>query len=163
MVTEYLDIIDDDDKVIDTVERDIARAQKLKRRFVHIYIFNDDGDILIQQRSSKRDFAPNLIDPSAAGHVQSGESYEDAAHREMMEEVSIQTDITHALDVPGWYGICRVFTATYNGEFQVDGDEAKHACFVPVEKLLFLMEHFPFVMMRGFSHTFKHYMEHINK
>ena len=95
--------------------------------------------------------------------MQSGESYEEAAIREMREEVSIKTDITHILDIAGWYGHCRLFTANYNGDFQVDNDESKHACFVSIEHLEFVMEHFPFTVMNGFLHSYKHYKEHINK
>lgn len=163
MVVEYLDVIDENDNVIKIVTREEARAKKLKSRFVHVYIFNEAGEILIQQRSAHREYHPNLIDPSAAGQVQSGESYEYAAIREMMEEVSIKADIKHILDVAGEYGICRIFTAKYNGDFKVDGDESQLACFVSIDKLLFMMEHFPFSVMNSFNQSFKHYMEHINK
>lgn len=162
-MVEYLDIIDENDNVIDVMEKEEAHVKKLKRRFVHIYLFNDSGEMLIQQRSETKGWKPNLIDPSAAGHVQSGEAYEDAAHRELMEEVGVETELTYVLDVPGWYGNCRVFTGTCNGGFQKVTDEVQHACFVPMEKLDVIVQDFPFLMMAGFKHTLEHYLEYINK
>ena len=45
--------------------------------------------ILVPKRSSNRKIFPNCYDFSVGGHVNSGESYEKAAYRELKEELGI--------------------------------------------------------------------------
>ena len=54
---------------------------------VHICIFNSAGEMLIQQRQSFKEGWPNLWDVTAGGSVLSGESSNQAASRELFEEL----------------------------------------------------------------------------
>jgi len=61
---------------------------------VHVCLFNRDGAMLIQQRSSTRDVFPNAWDVTVAGHVQAGETSRMAAMRELKEELGLTLDLT---------------------------------------------------------------------
>jgi len=61
----------------------------LRHRAVHILIFNQAGDLYLQQRSRWKDRHPLKWDSSAAGHVTAGESYNDTARRELKEELGV--------------------------------------------------------------------------
>ncbi len=52
-------------------------------------VSNGDGQVYLQKRAPSKDINPNCWDSSAAGHVDSGESYLDAAVRELSEELGI--------------------------------------------------------------------------
>lgn len=54
---------------------------------VHVAIFNQAGEMLIQKRQSTRDRFPNLWDISAGGHSIQGETSEEAIAREALEEL----------------------------------------------------------------------------
>lgn len=56
---------------------------------VHIWIFDDKQNILIQQRASNKDVFPNLWDISVAGHISAGEQPLTSAIREIEEEIGI--------------------------------------------------------------------------
>lgn len=56
---------------------------------VHICIFNSAGEMLIQQRQSFKEGWPNLWDVTAGGSVLSGESSNQAASRELFEELGL--------------------------------------------------------------------------
>lgn len=59
------------------------------RRASRIYVFNESGQLLVQQRS-KNVLEPLMLDQSAAGHVDEGETYEQAAYRELKEELGLK-------------------------------------------------------------------------
>lgn len=82
-------VVDEEDDVIGAEYVRIAVAKGLIRRASRVYVFNESGQLLVQQRSVKVN-KPLLLDQSAAGHVDEGESYEEAAKRELFEELGIK-------------------------------------------------------------------------
>ncbi len=86
---ELLDVVDSNDNVIGSDTRANIHAQKLFHRAVHILVFLPNGEVLLQQRSLAKDTCPGLFSTSCAGHVDSGEKYDDAAVRELDEELGI--------------------------------------------------------------------------
>lgn len=96
---EVLDVVDMDDKVIGQATRREVHEKGLLHRAVHVFIFNSLGEIYIQRRSRLKDRYPLKLDSSAAGHVDSGETYEEAAGRELMEELGIMADLAIILKV----------------------------------------------------------------
>lgn len=88
-MTEWLDIVDDKDIVIGRDTRARVHAQGHLHRSSHIMLFNSLGEVFVQLRSMRKDSGAGLWDISAAGHVDSGESYIECAVRELHEELGI--------------------------------------------------------------------------
>lgn len=86
---ELLDVVDAEDRVIDVKTRGEIHAEGLMHRAVHILVFNSKGDLFLQKRSMSKDENPGQWDSSAAGHVDSGETYIACAIREIEEELGI--------------------------------------------------------------------------
>jgi len=59
------------------------------RMLVHVCLFNSNGKLLIQQRQANRKRWAGLWDVSVGGAAMQGESSEDAATRELQEELGI--------------------------------------------------------------------------
>ena len=76
--------------------RTIARGEDvpdgLRRLVVHVCVFNPRGEMLIQQRQSFKEGWPNLWDVSVGGGVQAGETTQQAARRELQEELGLEFD-----------------------------------------------------------------------
>jgi isopentenyl-diphosphate Delta-isomerase len=89
MKTEWFDIVDTEDRIIGRETRAEVHRKRLLHRAIHIFIFNQQGDLFLQQRSMIKDSAPGKWVSSCSGHVDSGEDYETAARREIMEELGI--------------------------------------------------------------------------
>ncbi len=89
---ELLDVVDKKDCVIDVKTRCEIHAQGLMHRAVHILVFDNAGRFFLQKRSMNKDENPGQWDSSAAGHVDSGESYVECAKRELHEELGIVVD-----------------------------------------------------------------------
>ncbi len=88
---EYVDIVTEDNKIIDKALRSECHGNpKLIHRAAHVLVFNSKGQLLLQKRSMNKDIQPGKWDTSVGGHVESGESYEKAAYRELEEELGIK-------------------------------------------------------------------------
>lgn len=60
---------------------------------VYILIYNEQNELLLQLRSATDESYPLHYDFSAAGGVEEGETHEEAAHRELKEELGIETEL----------------------------------------------------------------------
>ena len=87
---EMFDVVDESDRVLRAEPRDFVHVNNLRHRAVHMLLFNSSGDLLLQKRSIWKDRNPGRWDSSAAGHVDSGEIYLEAARRELGEELGIE-------------------------------------------------------------------------
>jgi len=87
MADELLDIVNDEDIVIGQEMRSTAHQLGLQHRGVHVFLFTQDGKMLVQKRSADRAASPSALDCSVSEHVKAGESYLDAAVRGLKEEM----------------------------------------------------------------------------
>ncbi|MGL5541202.1 MAG: NUDIX hydrolase [Erysipelotrichaceae bacterium] len=76
-------------KTHNTMQRGEPMGEGQYRLVVHVCLFNEKGEMLIQQRQTFKQGWPNLWDVSVGGHALVGESSEDAAQRELFEELGI--------------------------------------------------------------------------
>lgn len=90
---EYLEIINEKGDIIGLALRSEVHGNPLlMHRVVHVLVFNEKGEILLQKRSNNKDVAPGKWDTSVGGHVSPGEDLISSAVREMNEELGIQKD-----------------------------------------------------------------------
>ena len=97
MPEELLDIVNDEDMVIDRQSRTLVHQLGLQHRGVHVFLFTQDGKMLVQKRSADRAESPSALDCSVSEHVKAGESYRDAAIRGMKEELGVTGIEIHPL------------------------------------------------------------------
>ena len=87
---DILEIVDEQDRVIGTAPRHRCHGDpSLIHRVAHVLVVNRRGEILLQKRSPHKDVQPGKWDTSVGGHLDPGEGYEEAARRELREELGI--------------------------------------------------------------------------
>ena len=89
MSEEIFDVVNERDEVIDQQPRREVHRLALRHRAVHVLVFNEHGEIFLQKRSQTKDTFPGAWDSSASGHLDSGETYDACALRELREEISL--------------------------------------------------------------------------
>ncbi len=86
---ERFDVVDRYDRVLHSEVRSVVHREGLLHRAVHVFVFNAKGELYLQRRSMNKDTAPGKWVSSCSGHVDSGEDYDSAAHRELGEEIGL--------------------------------------------------------------------------
>ena len=94
-ITEYLDIVNPDGtRTGKTISRHHAHATGALHRTVHVWVCDDQGNLLLQKRARTKRSYPDLWDTSCAGHISAGQESLQAAVREMVEELGIEISET---------------------------------------------------------------------
>ena len=132
-------IVDADDCVIGAESREYVHVNNLRHRAVHVLIFNLKGEVFLQKRSIWKDMHPGRWDSSTSGHVAPGESYEQAAHRELREEIGIDCQLAPIGKLPcspvtGWEFVA-VFRGRHEGPFSLAPLEIETAAFFPLDQV----------------------------
>ncbi|MBI3605018.1 MAG: NUDIX domain-containing protein [Nitrospirae bacterium] len=92
-IDEYLDIVDENDKVIGRKKRSEVYKEGLSNfRVVNLFILNSNRELWIPRRAADKRLCPLCLDASMGGHVISGETYEEALSRELKEELNIDLE-----------------------------------------------------------------------
>ena len=128
--SERFEIVDADGRVIGTAwRRECHGDPALVHRTAHVVVRSGDGRMLLQKRSATKDIQPARWDTAVGGHLHLGETYEQAARREMAEEIGIAgpLPLTHLFDTRIRNSIesenVRVFGLTHDGPFVPQADE----------------------------------------
>ncbi|MBZ0275880.1 MAG: NUDIX domain-containing protein, partial [Anaerolineae bacterium] len=92
MMTEILDIYDEQLNKIGTKERGAIHRDGDWHKVFHCWVaYRDESGrdfVVLQRRGPDTEVFPNLLDISAAGHYQAGETVRDGV-REVREELGI--------------------------------------------------------------------------
>lgn len=119
---DKITIVDRKDNVIGATTKEEALSKGLIRRISRIFLI-DENKIYLQRRGPDMQLFPNTWDQSAGGHVDEGESYEEAAIRELSEELGIvdvklqelgKFYLEETFNGLQTYQFSTVFTASYN-------------------------------------------------
>ncbi|MEZ6058021.1 MAG: NUDIX domain-containing protein [Planctomycetaceae bacterium] len=97
---ELFDVCDADDQVVGQATRGDIHAQSMLHRAVHIWVQNSAGELILHLRSTTKDQYPSCYTSSASGHLDAGESYLEAAHRELREELSLSGNLEFLTKLP---------------------------------------------------------------
>ena len=104
------------DRVLRYAARSEVHGNNLYHRAVHILIFNEAVHVYLQQRSRWKDRHPLLWDSSAAGHVSGWENYDEAAKRELQEELGINVPLEKLLKISASPQTGQEFIWLYRGQ-----------------------------------------------
>lgn len=119
------DVVDENDEVVGQADKYVIERFGLNCRVAFVMLMRSDGELLLHQRSANKRAYPLYWSGAAAGHVDAGESYEDAANRELREELGIEAD----LDFVGRFyskedrEMVGVFVGRYDGDVDVEPQE----------------------------------------
>lgn len=87
MTEEYVILVDEQDQALGLMEKMEAHEKGVLHRAFSVFVFNDKGELMLQQRALEKYHSGGLWTNTCCSHPRDGESVEDAAHRRLQEEM----------------------------------------------------------------------------
>lgn len=126
---EKFPLVDEEGRVIGSATRgECHNGSRLLHPVVHLHVFNSAGDIYLQKRPEWKDIQPGKWDTAVGGHMDYGETPEQALRREVGEELGI-TDFVpefvdkYVFDSKRERELVYVNRTTYNGTVRPSEEE----------------------------------------
>ncbi len=85
-----VDVVDAADRVVGRATRAVVRAENLWHRACFIVALDGEGRVFVHLRTATKDVFPSYYDLTVGGVVGAGESYREAAEREVREELGVE-------------------------------------------------------------------------
>lgn len=93
MVNDYVILVDENDNDIGVMEKMQAHQQGLLHRAFSVFIFNDNNELLLQQRALSKYHSGGLWTNTCCSHPRPNETIKDAANRRLFEEMGLSCDL----------------------------------------------------------------------
>jgi isopentenyl-diphosphate Delta-isomerase len=131
-------LVNEKDEPLGIMEKMEAHKKAVLHRAFSVFVFNNKGEMLLQQRALKKYHSPGLWSNACCSHPQPGEETIMAAERRVQEELGIQIPIQkqfHFIYKAQFenglteHEFDHVFTGIYNFTPQINKDEVKDTCY----------------------------------
>lgn len=126
--------------LVDPLDREIGELSKaachdgegVLHRAFSLFVFNREGDLLLQKRSAQKRLWPLYWSNSCCSHPRSGERVEDAAHRRLQQELGLRANLyfMYKFQYRAYFGelgseneLCWVYVGVSDDSVQVNAEE----------------------------------------
>lgn len=138
-MVEYLDVVDENDNVVRRGTRDDCHKNHLIHRGVYVFVSNSKDQIFLQKRIESKDMHPGYYTASASGHADAGEMYDQAAKRELKEELNIDVPFKRLCKFKNFSSLqkefCMLYSCNYDGEIKFNEKEISEGKFFDREEI----------------------------
>lgn len=138
---EWFPLVDEAGQTIGkATQRECHSGSKPLHPVIHLHIFNEEGHLYLQKRSMSKDIQPGKWDTAVGGHVDYGETVEEALRREAREELGI-TDFIPAFIARYVFEsaiekeLVHTFRTLYTGPIVPDREELDGGRFWPIDEI----------------------------
>jgi len=142
---DTLILVDNNDNEVGTMEKvDCHLNDGILHRAFSVFLFNPDGELLIQQRSPQKMLWGGYWANSCCSHPRQGEDTLTAALRRIHEELGVTCELRYLYkfvyqakfgDVGSEHENCWVFTGHFDGELDINNDEISDWRFISPNEL----------------------------
>jgi isopentenyldiphosphate isomerase len=146
---EELDVVDDGDRVLARASRSRVHDEYLIHRSVMVFVLNEDDSVFVNQRSALKQMYPGYWSIAFGGHVQAGETYDDAVAREVEEETGLRG---HIFPITSFQKRTaderenvRVYGVRAEEDLRLFAEEIEQGRFVTMAELNQMLGHFDFL------------------
>ncbi|MCX6790763.1 MAG: isopentenyl-diphosphate Delta-isomerase [Candidatus Gribaldobacteria bacterium] len=163
-------LVDEQDNQIGTMEKMGAHQKGLLHRCFSIFIFNSQGEMLLQKRAVSKYHSGGLWTNACCSHPRVGEVLQKAAEERLFEEMGIRCELkevfsfTYQAQVGDLteHEFDHVFIGTFDGETVINPEEADGYKWIGLEQLKTDIENYPETYTEWFKIIFERAIDEVS-
>ena len=171
MKEEKVILVNELDEKIGLMPKLEAHEKALLHRAFSVFVFNDDNELMLQQRALHKYHSPGLWTNTCCSHQRDGETNIEAGKRRLVEEMGFVTDLEETISfiykAPFDNGLTEheldhVMVGKYNDVPVINEDEVADWKWMPLEDVKADIEQHPKNYTEWFKIIFEKFYQHIN-
>ena len=171
MKEENVILVNEQDEQIGLMPKMEAHEKALLHRAFSVFVFNDDNELMLQQRALDKYHSPGLWTNTCCSHQRDGETNIEAGKRRLQEEMGFVVDLTESVafiyKAPFDNGLTEheydhVLLGNYNGIPQINKEEVADWKWMPLEDVKLDIALHPEQYTAWFKVIFEKFYKHIN-
>lgn len=168
MVSEHVILVDQNDQMVGTMEKMRAHQEGLLHRAFSIFVFNSQGELLIQKRAPIKYHTGSLWSNTCCSHPKPNESVEETLQYKLHQEMGFQCELERAFSITyrAELGnglveneLDHVYIGSFNGDPQPNHEEVCDWKYIALQDLKKEMEQHP----NAFTPWFKLLLQPISR
>ncbi|MBU3011962.1 isopentenyl-diphosphate Delta-isomerase [Polaribacter vadi] len=161
---ELVVLVDENDKQLGLMPKMEAHEKAILHRAFSVFIFNDKGELMLQQRAAHKYHSPLLWTNTCCSHQRDGESNVEAGRRRLQEEMGFTADLKEIFSfvykAPFDNGLTEheldhVMIGSYNDKPEINKDEVEDYKWMQLDDVKADIEKNPDVYTEWFKIIFK--------
>ncbi len=170
MIEEYVIIVDGNDTQLGTMPKLEAHEKAVLHRAFSVFVFNDSGELLLQQRAADKYHSPLLWANTCCSHQRLEESNIEAGKRRLFEEMGFVTELKEVFSfvykAPFDNGLTEheldhVMVGVYNKNPEINPAEVQDFKWMNLEAVKVAIEMHPEIYTEWFKIIFNEYYQRL--
>lgn len=171
MIEEQVILVDENNEQIGLMPKMEAHEKAVLHRAFSVFIFNDNNELMLQQRALDKYHSPGLWTNTCCSHQRDGESNIEAGKRRLQEEMGFTTALKESISfiykAPFDNGLTEhefdhVLLGSYNEAPVINQDEVASWKWATLEDIKVDMALHPHNYTEWFKIIFEKFYEHLN-
>ncbi len=143
--SELLILVNSEDDELGTLDKNSCHdGNGTLHRAFSLFIFNAEGELLIQQRAADKRLWPGYWSNSCCSHPRSGKALEVATQRRSQQELGFSTPLRYLYkfeyqaafeNIGAEHELCSVYVGTFTGTLDINKSEISDHRWISVENL----------------------------
>lgn len=167
---EHVVLVDENNKELGVMGKLEAHEKGLLHRAFSVFVFNNQGQLLLQQRAFSKYHSGGLWTNTCCSHPMANEKTMQAAHRRLQEEMGFDCELTERFSflykAPFQNGLTEheldfVYTGVFNNEPNFNTDEVAATKWLSIEQIQNDLEQNPENYTAWFKIVFEEYLHHL--
>ena len=172
MEEEQVILVNEKDEQIGTMPKLEAHVKGVLHRAFSVFVLNDKGELLLQQRAATKYHSPLLWTNTCCSHQRVGESNIDAGKRRLFEEMGFVTELKDVISfiykAPFSNGLTEhefdhVLVGSYNDNPDFNKDEVQSFKWMSLEEVKKDMDIKPQIYTEWFKIIFDKFYSHLKE
>ncbi|MBV1888096.1 MAG: isopentenyl-diphosphate Delta-isomerase, partial [Urechidicola sp.] len=144
MTVEQVILVNENDEQLGLMEKMEAHEKALLHRAFSVFTFNENGELLLQQRAASKYHSPLLWTNTCCSHQRNGESNIEAGKRRLQEEMGFVCELKEIFSfvykAPFDNGLTEheldhVMTGIYNENPKINKEEVENYKWMTIEDI----------------------------